>query len=117
MANLLLGRTKGSSGGAASIEPEIVAAATEIEIFPKLSIPVACPGHLIAMKLLAQKTEDRLRDRIDLRELLARASNADVATTQDALTLMHERGFSRGKNLFEEFQRALQDFAPHLLLN
>jgi hypothetical protein len=38
------------------IEPEIVEAAEAVEISPKLTLPVATTGHLIALKLLPAMT-------------------------------------------------------------
>lgn len=96
------------------IEPEIVSASIPIQVFPNLLLPVACPGHLIAMKLLSQNNEDRIRDRLDLRELLLRASSEDALTAKRAVELIMKRGFSCGKNLSEEYDRAVHDYAPHL---
>ncbi len=44
------------------LEPEIVAAADVLEVFPAQRIPVAVVGHLIALKLLA-RDENRPQDR------------------------------------------------------
>ena len=86
------------------IEPEIVAAATKVEIQPGVLVPVARTHHLIAMKLLSER-EERDHDAADLRALLAVASEADIRKVRDALLLIEERGFDRGKLLEEEFQR------------
>ncbi len=51
------------------VEPEIVAGAEVTEIAPGLSMPVARPGHLIAMKLLARDDRQRPADYDDLRSL------------------------------------------------
>lgn len=90
------------------IEGEIVAAAEQVEVFPGLLIPVACHGHLIAMKVLSQNDSDRLRDRDDLRRLLAAAQNEDIQIARDALSLMAKRGFQRNKDLKVEFEQALR---------
>ena len=90
------------------IESEIVAYAEQIEVFPGLLIPVACRGHLIAMKVLSQNDSDRLRDRDDLRRLLAAAQSEDIQIASDALSLMAKRGFQRNKDLKVEFEQALK---------
>jgi len=90
--------------GSCGIEPEIVAAATPVEIQPGVLVPVARTHHLIAMKVLAVR-EDRDHDAADLRALLTVASEAEVRQARDALRLTEERGFDRGKRLEEEFRR------------
>ena len=86
------------------IEPEIVKAATPVEIEPGVLVPVARTHHLIAMKVLAAR-EERDQDAADLRALLAIASEAEVREARSALRLIEERGFDRGKRLEEELRR------------
>ena len=43
------------------IEPEIVAAADPLEVFPGVTLPVACRGHLIALKTLSRDDRHGLR--------------------------------------------------------
>lgn len=86
------------------IEPEIVAAAEPIEVFSRLTVPVAAPGHLMATKVLS-KSEDRPQDWIDLLGLRKKASPAETARCQEALEQIEERGFARDKNLAEEWAR------------
>ncbi len=99
MVDLLLA----SSG----IEPEIVAAATHIEILPGLQPPVASIGHLIAMKLLAAGPK-RKRDYDDAYQLLQHASESDLATAREAIDLIERRGYSGEKNLQVELARLLK---------
>ena len=81
------------------IESEIVSAALKLEVFPKLFIPVASIGHLIAMKLLSQDDSDRIKDRVDLQQLLAAASAEDLIAAEIAIDLIGQRGFARGRDL------------------
>ncbi len=81
------------------IEPEIVAAATPIEIVSGLTIPVATIGHLIAMKLLSVDVERRPVDGADLVQLADVASDGDWKAVDDACGLIVERGFARGRDL------------------
>jgi hypothetical protein len=74
-------------------------AAEEIEILPDLTIPVAQTGHLIAVKLLARDDLTRPQDLADLRALLDVSTPADLAVTREAIGLIAERGFDRGRDL------------------
>jgi hypothetical protein len=73
------------------IEQEIVAAAETGEVLPRVRVPVATTGHLIAMKALA----GRHRDLNDLESLIPAASPADLAQAREGARLIKERGFSR----------------------
>jgi predicted nucleotidyltransferase len=81
------------------IEPEIVAAATPIEIITGLTIPVATIGHLIAMKLLSVDIDRRPADSADLVQLANAATSRDWDAVADACRLILERGFARGRDL------------------
>jgi hypothetical protein len=59
------------------IEPEIAEGAETLEVLPKLLLPVASTGHLIAMKLLSRDDDTRPNDRADLMALAAKADDAD----------------------------------------
>lgn len=89
------------------IEPEIVAAAEEIEILPGFSVPVARTGHLVALKALARNDRDRPQDLDDLRALLREATPADLADARGAVGLIEARGFARGRKLAEELEELL----------
>ncbi|MEZ4447317.1 MAG: nucleotidyl transferase AbiEii/AbiGii toxin family protein [Polyangiaceae bacterium] len=94
------------------IEPEVVAAATEIEILDGLTVPVAIVGHLIAMKILARDDRLRPQDRVDLAGLFQNAGDEDIATARSALHLIDERGYGRGRPLLDELRAALDELGP-----
>lgn len=81
------------------IEPEIASAAETIEIVPGLPLPVATTGHLIALKVLARDDDSRPQDLGDLRALLAVATPDDLVAAGDAVRLITERGYNRGRDL------------------
>lgn len=81
------------------IEPEIVAAADTIGVLPGLSVPVASRAHLIAMKLLARDDRHRPTDYDDLHALAAVADAGDWPQAGEAVALIHEREFDRGRDL------------------
>jgi predicted nucleotidyltransferase len=89
------------------IEPEIARMAEPLEILPGLSLPVARIGHLIALKLLARDDRQRPQDLDDLHALLKEAGPYDLAEAREALHLIGERGYNRGKDLGAEFDRLL----------
>ncbi len=91
------------------IEPELVDAAEEIDLVPGLSVPVARTGHLLALKALARNDRDRPQDLDDIRALLRQATAADLDEAREAVRLIEERGFARGKQLSGEFERILRD--------
>lgn len=95
------------------IEPEIVAAAELLEVFPGVQIPLATVGHLLAMKVVALR-KDRLQERPqdfgDIRELLRVSTAADRKLTRESLTLIVDRGFERGKDLLADWEEQLEDF-------
>jgi hypothetical protein len=86
------------------IEPELVADAETIEIFPSLHIPVAQIGHLIALKVLSVSSE-RPQDLADLRALFNVAATDDLAMAKQAMRLIEARGFARGKRLLDDLAR------------
>lgn len=81
------------------IEPEIVAAADRITTLGH-RIPVARLGHLLAMKVLANRPQDQM----DGARLLLAASEAEMRRAREALDLIAERGFARdeGRDLQAE---------------
>ena len=81
------------------IEPEIVASAEQVTVVSGLALPVASVGHLIAMKLLARDDRRRPLDADDLRSLRAIAHDRDWAVAADAVALIGERGYARGRDL------------------
>jgi predicted nucleotidyltransferase len=81
------------------IEPETVASAQKLEILPDLIVPVASIGHLVAMKLLARDDRNRPADYDDLCSLLEVASAQDLEQARDAIDLIRQRGYDRGRDL------------------
>lgn len=96
------------------IEPEIVAAADLVAVFPGFRVPVACIGHLIALKVLAYDEDTRLQDLVDLHSLLVAADEEDLRTARAALSLISERGFNRDKDLQADLDAVLTRFRPAL---
>lgn len=90
------------------IEPEIVAAAEPIEVLPELELAVARTGHLIAVKLLARDDETRPQDAADLRALVSVADDVEMARAGEAVTLIEERGYHRGRDLGAALQTMLR---------
>lgn len=85
------------------IEPEIVALANVLEVFPGLSAPVIAPGHLIALKTLA----GRGRDIEDARVLIRQATAQDMQLARESLVLISRRGFDRRKDLQAELGKVI----------
>lgn len=89
------------------IETEICVEATRIEVLPGVTVPVATRVHLVAMKLLSVD-DTRLQDAIDLRALLAGASDDVLRGVENAITLIERRGYHRGRDLgalLQQFRR------------
>jgi predicted nucleotidyltransferase len=91
------------------IEPEIVAAAEPLEVFPGVTLPVARAGHLVALKLLARDDRRRPQDLVDLRALLDVLTEEDVALARAAVVLIERRGFARKRELARLLEEALVD--------
>lgn len=62
------------------IETEIVSEARNLEVLPGLVLPVARPGHLLALKVYS----NRLRDRMDGRLLILAATDDELQLARDA---------------------------------
>lgn len=77
------------------VEPEIVGSADRLEILPGVVAPVATVGHLLALKALA----GRAKDLADIESLLEQATEADIDEARRLLSLIHERGYAREKDL------------------
>jgi hypothetical protein len=83
------------------IEPDIVAAASRLEVLPEFLVPVAQLGHMIALKVLA----GRAQDVADLQTLRRYAEDRDLKLARESLELISRRGYDRGKDLLAEFAR------------
>jgi hypothetical protein len=73
----------------AGVEPEICAMSTQVEVLPRYFIPVARPGHLVALKILA----GRLKDHQDVLVLLRQMDSEELRLAQETLVLIEKRGF------------------------
>lgn len=89
------------------IENEIVAEAEAIAVLEDLTLNVATRAHLIALKVLARDDRNRPQDWDDLRALLRDASEEDVRRARAALELIERRGYSRGRSLGKDLDRAV----------
>lgn len=79
----------------AGIEAEIVEAAERLAILPKLEVPVARAGHLIAMKLLSRDDRERPQDLDDIRALLPTLDATERRRVRTALGQISRRGYAR----------------------
>ncbi|MGA7271509.1 MAG: nucleotidyl transferase AbiEii/AbiGii toxin family protein [Acidimicrobiia bacterium] len=81
------------------IEYEITERADRLAVTRDLVAPVASVGHLIALKLLARDDRHRPNDADDLRQLAALATVYDWDEAREAVDLISDRGFDRGRDL------------------
>jgi hypothetical protein len=91
------------------IEQEVVAGAEDLEVLENVSLPVASAAHLVALKLLA----DRLQDRADVQSLLSRVDVVGLDVVRESLERIAQRGFDRGSDLPALFGRALRVHAAN----
>lgn len=90
------------------IEPEIVAAATEVDIAGIGPCPVASTEDLVATKVLSMS--DRWpQDRIDARGLLLANPDLDIEAVRDRLALIRSRGFHRDRDLESRLDALLDE--------
>ncbi len=92
------------------IEPELTSHADRLTIIAAVTVPVASVADLIALKILSRDDDRRPQDAIDLRALLAVASEREVALAREALALVRARGFDRGRDLAALLEEALARF-------
>lgn len=85
------------------IEREVVAAAEELEILRGVRMRVATAAHLVALKILA----GRRQDRADVDALLGGMDASGHQAVRAALDLIARRGFDRDKDLGRAYRRAL----------
>ena len=83
------------------IESEVVMSAENLEVVQGILLPVARIGHLIALKLLSV-APGRETDSADLRNLAAVAHDDEWSLASEAVALIEERGFARGRQLDAE---------------
>ena len=91
------------------IEPEIVSSAEPIEVVSGFMAPVARSSHLIALKVLARDDRTRPQDRVDLAALLQRADAEELNQARQALALVTQRGFARGRDLTTALDSAIAE--------
>lgn len=84
-------------------EAEVVARAETLEVVQGLLLPVARIGHLIALKLLSV-APGRETDSAHLRNLAAVAHDEEWNLASEAVALIQERGFARGRQLDAELR-------------
>lgn len=91
------------------IEGEAATMACPLKVAGELEVPVAQPGHLIAMKVLSRDDERRPQDRLDLKRLLEKVGEDQMQLARTSLRLITERGYHRGKKLVDEFEGMLSE--------
>jgi predicted nucleotidyltransferase len=89
------------------IEAEVAAAAENLEVLPDFTARVATVGHLLALKVLARDDRTRPQDWDDIRALLREATPADLDVAREALRLIQERGFDRGRPLLQQLDEII----------
>lgn len=95
------------------IEKEIVTQANSFE-FPDVgTVRVAALHHLIATKTLSARPT-RPQDQVDLTNLLRAANRGDLQRAFEALALVTERGYNRGKDLASDLRSIVRLHAPEI---
>jgi Nucleotidyl transferase AbiEii toxin, Type IV TA system len=87
------------------IENEVVASADRLEVLPRLTVPVATTPHLIALKVLAGRSQDLT----DLGYLIPSASPAELDAAREAVKLIQARGFNRGQDVVTDLETLIAD--------
>jgi hypothetical protein len=87
------------------IENEVVSSADLLEVLPRLTIPVATTAHLIALKVLAGRTQDLT----DLGHLIPEATPADLDNARKAAMLIQGRGFNREQDVVADLEQLIVD--------
>jgi predicted nucleotidyltransferase len=88
-------------------EGEVVRGADVLEVLPGLRVPVASPGHLLALKLLSEGPH-RPQDLVDIVALLHNATPADLEEARHLAVLISQRGYARGRDLLGSLEQHLQ---------
>lgn len=91
------------------IEPEIVDRAEPLEVLEGMVVPVVRAGDLLALKLLARDDDARPQDAADLIALRGVLDAADLALARQAVELIADRGFARGRDLGAALDALLAD--------
>ena len=93
---------------ACGIEAEIAAHAEPLEIFAGFVVPIARSSHLVAMKLVSMDDPRRADDRRDILSMSEGLSDEEQPLFKEALFLIADRGYSRGRDLMQLYQRLRQ---------
>ena len=96
--------------GTSGIEQEVVASATELEVFPGFVDRLASVPSLIAMKVLSADWKTRPQDILDLQSLLEVASTEDIEKSRKLLDLITKRGYNRNKDLLRDLDEYIERF-------
>lgn len=92
------------------IESEVVASATNVEITPGLTAPVANIPSLISLKVLSGDWKRRPQDIVDLQYLIKSASPSDLTEARHLLDLITTRGYNRNKDLQKDLDGYIEQF-------
>jgi Nucleotidyl transferase AbiEii toxin, Type IV TA system len=90
------------------IEQEVVESAEQLELFPGVTIPTATAEALLAMKTLSVSTK-RPRDLEDIRAMVRESADLDEGLVRRLLATIERRGYARGQNLIEKWDRLRVD--------
>jgi len=90
------------------IEREIIDSAEPLELFENIIVPTAPAEALLAMKTLSASSK-RPRDLEDIRAITRESPMFDEALVQALLLKIEGRGYGRGENLLEKWQRLRRD--------
>ena len=91
------------------IENEIVEGAEVLELLPDFELPIASLAHLLALKTLARDDRNRPQDLVDIRALVAEATEEQLAKAREALELITSRGFHRNRDLATSLDEAIAE--------
>jgi len=94
----------------AGVESEVVESSSKVEIFPGLALQVASRSSLIALKVLSANPKTRIKDIIDLQNLLSAASPTEVEDARALLDRITQRGYNRNKDLQTDLDRYIEQF-------
>ncbi|NOT48756.1 MAG: hypothetical protein HOP17_13530 [Acidobacteria bacterium] len=92
------------------VEREVFESSSKIEIFPGLTPQVASRSSLIALKVLSANPKTRMKDIIDLQNLLDAASPTEVEDARRLLDLITKRGHNRNKDLQKDLNGYIKQF-------
>lgn len=85
------------------IEDLIVRDAENVQI-DGVDVPIARSGHLLAMKVLSNSEARAHKDPLDIHALLETITPAEITRAREAVRLIVERGYGRGKDVVAELE-------------